>query len=148
MNNGILVTYYYNKINLKIYRIKEIKYNDNLIYYNPIVNATYDTSKVGEDWTFVSFHTLGISENDESDFIKIISASVYTEINYSALEKVTNYIKEEFEAKQSHKQIYNSKSNGDVETNNNFNEKIIKTACGHNCLSCSACSACSRAFSK
>lgn len=148
MNNGILVTYYYDKINLKVYRIKEIKYNDNLIYYNPIVNATYDISKVGEDWTFVPFHTLGVSENGESDFIKIIGASVYAEINYSALEKVANYIKEEFEAKQSHKQIYNSKSNGDVKTNNNFNEKIIKTACGHNCSSCSACLACSRAFSK
>lgn len=145
-NSGVLVTFYYtkNEENSKLYRIEKIKYNDELIYYNPLVNGTYDTSKVGTDWSFVPLHVLGISEQDENNFISLISSSVYDTVNYKALDKITDYIREEFEAKQVHKSEY--KSDEIVASENDFIKKSIGVACGHNCSSCSACSACSRAF--
>ena len=147
-NNGVLVTFYYtkNEENSKLYRIEKIEYNGELIYYSPLVNGTYDTSKVGTDWSFVPFHVLGISEQDENNFINLISSSVYDTVNYKALDKITDYIREEFEAKQVHKSEY--KSDEIVANENDFIKKSIGVACGHNCSSCSACSACSRAFSK
>ena len=145
-NNGILVNFYYDKNNLKLYRLEKIEYNGELIYYSPLVNGNYDTSKVGKDWTFIPLRELGVTEADESKFISLISAAIYDTINYETIDKITNYVRDEFEAKQIHKQTYNKESDEEITDLEHTEKNIIRTSCGHNCSGCSACSACSRAF--
>ena len=143
MNNiGILVRFSFtendNTKQKTFVGLKEIEYNGNIICKFP------DNDSANISWTYVPLHALNMSDNSEHELTKLINH--ITNISKPIIQNITEYVKEEFEAKQVHKSKY--KSDKIVASENDFIKKSIGVACSNNCSSCSACSACSRAFMK
>lgn len=133
---GVLVLFYYKNLDKKeYYKLENINIPDTSLPHPRITVTSIDPKEVdqfhlGEDITFVPMN--------ENDIEKIINK------DSDIINKISEYVKDEFNSKQKHKLEYESSE----PAINKLENVRMCSPCGGGCSSCSACSACSRAFSK
>lgn len=144
---GVLVWFYYKNLDIKeYYKLEYIIIPDpSLIYDKFTINICSPEDikqlQLCDDSTFIpiSSNTINSENLPVDDIVEKIKNKDPDIIN-----KISEYVKDEFNSKQKHKLEYGS---SEPVIGNSENTRIC-SPCGGGCSNCSACSACSRSFSK